>query len=63
MGIQSNRLAVELLPSYGAEHRLHLSRSTAVLQPATRTIVPKSWDFKSTLALNEVAGWLVFHWL
>lgn len=57
MGIQSNRLAVELLPFYGAEHR---SSSHTVLQPVTHTIVPKSWDFKSILALNEVstlAGW------
>lgn len=60
MGIQSNRLAAFLLWR-GAQ--LQLSHSTAVLQPVTYLIVPKSWDFKSTLAMNEVAGWLMLHWL
>lgn len=38
---------------------LQVSHSTAVLQPVTHTIVPKSWDFKSTLALNGVGGRLI----
>lgn len=42
---------------------LQLSHSTAVLQPVTHTIVPNSWVFKSTLALNEVAGWLILQWV
>lgn len=60
MGIQSNHLAASLLWS-GAH--LQLSHSTAVLQPVTYSIVPKSWDFKSKLALNEVAGCLMLRWL